>query len=148
MQMYKDIFTNLQQLQGHGRWEFEYNNIVQCVFPVGRLKDILPQEFVEKFNLDDEYLIGAETIPANSILDAHIDHIRKSNLLINVSESDAVIFHSNNGESEKHTFAPGEMFLINTQKMHGSANGHDYDYKFLTLNTKLNYNKTKELFNV
>jgi len=146
--MYKDIFTNLQKLQGHGRWEFEYNNIVQCVFPVDRLKDILPHEFVEQFKLDGNYLIGAETIPANSTLAGHTDHLRKSNLLINVSDLDAVIFHSNDGETETHTIPPGEMFLINTQKIHGSTNEHDYDYKFLTLNTKLHYNKTKELFNV
>jgi hypothetical protein len=148
MQMYKDIFTNLQQTQGHGRWEFEYNNIIQCVFPVGRLKDILPQEFVEQFNLLKDHLIGAECIPANSTLDGHIDHIRKSNLLINVSDSDAVIFHNNNGKLEEQVIAPGDMFLINTQKEHGSTNNHDYDYKFLTLNTKLSYAKTKEYFNV
>ena len=148
--MYKQIYTKLQETQGFGRWEFEYNNIVQCVFPVGQLKhfDWITTQFMEQFNLHDDHLIGAETIPANSKLDPHIDHIRKSNLLVNVGDNDAVIFHSNNNVTEHVVISPNDMFLLNTRKLHGSENKHDYDYQFLTINLKTDYEKARIHFNV
>lgn len=147
--MYNIIFTKLQETKGFGRTEFEYNNVVQCVFQIKNIKkvDWFPTDFLEKFNLKDDHIIGAETIPANQILEGHIDHIRKSNLLINVGKL-ATIFHSNNDIKETISIHPGEMFLLNTRKMHGSNNIHDYDYKFLTINTRQDYWTAKEYLDV
>ncbi|MDC1040212.1 hypothetical protein OAQ62_00300 [bacterium] len=147
--MYKDIFTNLLETKGFGRWEFEYNNVIQCVFPIERIKTTkwFPAEFIEQFNLLDEHLIGAETIPANQILDGHIDHIRKSNLLINVGNT-ASIFHHNNDIKETVILKHGDMFLLNTRKEHGSENTHPYNYKFLTINTRQDFWKAKEQLGV
>ena len=146
----QQIYNNLSTLQGYNRQEFVYNQVIQCVFPYAKLKDLdwITDDFVGKYGINEDAIIGAESIPANSHLEAHTDIIRRSNLLINVGDSDAVIFHNNDGKLEEQVIAPGDMFLINTQKEHGSTNNHDYDYKFLTLNTKLSYAKTKEYFNV
>lgn len=147
--MYYTIFNRLLETQGYDRWEFEYNNVVQCIFPIGKIKNAewFPYEFLENFNLQDHHLIGAETIPAGTLLEGHIDHIRKSNLLINVGKQ-ASVFHHNNDIKETVSIAPGEMLLLNTRKLHGSDNTDTYDYHFLTINTRQHYQATKEFLGV
>ena len=149
MLMYREIYTNLLETTGFGRWEFEYNNLVQCVFPVGNIKhlDWFSNDFVQKHSLLDEHLIGAETVPANTLLEGHTDYFRKSNLLINVGKQ-AKLFHHNNGKLEETVIPEGGMFLLNTQKTHGSNNTDDYNYEFLTVNTKLDYDRAKEYLGV
>jgi hypothetical protein len=137
----KQIYNNLSTLQGYNRQEFVYNQVIQCVFPYAKLKDLdwITDDFVGKYGINEDTIIGAESIPANSHLEAHTDIIRRSNLLINVGENTAYVQHSNNGTLEEVAIEPGESFLINTKVLHGSNNKTDKAFEFLTINTRQAY---------
>ncbi len=140
------IYANLSTLQGYDRKEFTYNNIIQCVFPYAKLKhlDWITDDFVGKYAITEDTIIGAESILANSHLKAHTDIIRKSNLLINVGNNVAYVEHSNDGVLVEVAILPGESLLINTNVLHGSNNKTDEDFKFLTINTRQAYQKRVE----
>ena len=140
------IYANLSTLQGCGRQEFTYNNIIQCVFPYAKLKhlDWITDDFVGKYAITEDTIIGAESILANSHLKAHTDIIRRSNLLINVGNNVAYVEHSNDGVLVEVAIQPGESLLINTNVLHGSNNKTGEDFRFLTINTRQAYQKRVE----
>jgi|TARA_B110000503_G_scaffold54650_1_gene87765 hypothetical protein len=143
MTIESQIYANLSILQGYDRQEFTYNEVIQCVFPYGKLKtlDWITEEFVSKYHINDDAIIGAESIPANSYLNPHTDIIRRSNLLINVGDNVAYVEHSNDGELVEVAIQPGESFLINTKVLHGCNNTTEHDFKFLTINTRQAYQR-------
>ena len=143
MHIEPQIYNNLSTLQGYDRQEFTYNEVIQCVFPYAKLKalDWITDDFVDKYSINEDTIIGAESIPANSHLTAHTDIIRRSNLLINVGDNVAYVEHSNDGELVEVAIQPGESLLINTTLLHGCNNTTDSDFKFLTINTRQVYQR-------
>ena len=146
------IFANLVALQGHeknhnqdGKNQFPgyEGHVIHAIFPYTKLKhlDWITDDFVGRYAITEDTIIGAESVVANTYLKPHVDRIRRSNLLINVGNNVAYVEHTIDGVMVEVTIQPGESLLINTKLLHGSNNKTDEDFKLLTINTRQAYQR-------
>tara|TARA_B100002019_G_C21223806_1_gene576228 strand:- start:599 stop:1159 length:561 start_codon:yes stop_codon:yes gene_type:complete len=120
----------------------------QKLYACSQIWKYIPQDFKEKWKLEEQHFMGLEWIMPGEMLDPHIDiGGRKSNIIINIGEHPATVMHSNNDVLENVTIEPGDYFVLDTTKTHGCDNTNsEHIAEFLTVNRRMTYQECIALF--